>query len=199
MSKIIVPILLFIISVGLYFTYLKPAYNVYLAFKEQEKRLDTAIGDSKELLKKYDDLYGEYSLITELQKEKLNKILPNAVDMVHLVLDLDNLATNHSLSIKSFEIPDLESDKVSPSTNRRNNRNKNNNANKDEDDHVAKAVLGVEVAGEYRDFKAFLYDIERSLSLMDVVKLDIETSDMTKPGVEDKIVYSLGLQVYWLK
>ncbi len=197
MSKIIVPILLFIVSVGLYFTYLKPAYSVYLAFKEQEKRLDTAIGDSKELLKRYDDLYGEYSLITATQKEKLNKILPDAVDIVRLVMDLDNLATNHNLSIKSFDIPDVESGQTSTVRNRRNNRS--GSASKEKESPVAKAVLGVEIAGDYKDFKSFLFDVERSLSLMDVVTLDIKTSDMTKPDVEDPIVYSLGLQVYWLK
>ncbi len=196
MSKIIVPILLFILSVGLYFTYLKPAYGVYLAFKEQEERLDIAIVDSKELLKKYDVLYGEYSLITDSQKEKLSKILPDAVDIVRLVMDLDNLATNHNLSISSFEIPDMETDQLPHASNRKNNRSGNN---EEAENPVASAVLGVEIAGDYNDFKSFLFDAERSLSIMDVVAIDIKTFDITKPGVENQIVYSLGLQVYWIK
>lgn len=196
MSRLIAPILLFIVSAGLFFTYLKPAYNVYLAFKEQEKRLDVAIGDSKDLLKKYDELYGKYSLITDAQKQKLDKILPDSVDVVHLVMDLDNLSTNHNLSINSFDIPDMESGQTPTRS-----KNRRNITNKDKDSSIGEAVLGLDIEGDYKDFKSFLYDVEKSLSLMDAVSLEIDVPDvdMLQPGVERKVSYSLKLQVYWLK
>ena len=67
------------------------------------------------------------------------------------------------------------------------------------DGPVGSAILTVEVEGEYNDFKSFLYDVERSVALVDVAVLEIQVADDLRPGEEEGITYTVGLQAYWLK
>jgi hypothetical protein len=60
-----------------------------------------------------------------------------------------------------------------------------------------KAVLTIECEGSYADFKKLLVDIERSMSLMDVVALEVDVADTQ--DTQEEAVFTLGLQTYWLK
>lgn len=190
MSKVLTPILLILAAIGLFFTYLRPAYSVVQAFKDKEVELDKAITDAQTLLKKHNELMASYSSINSEDRARLDKILPDTLDIVRLILDIDAVATKHTIEIRSFEIPQLDSKKnVSRAK-----------ASKAAESPIGSAVLTIEIAGDYPDFKNFLLDIERSLTLMDVVEMTVEVPDETKPGVsDDAVVYTLGLQTYWLK
>ena len=56
MSKVLTPILFFLAAIGLFFTYLRPAYDVLLAFQAQEERLDATLEESGKLLEVHDSL-----------------------------------------------------------------------------------------------------------------------------------------------
>lgn len=196
MSKVVTPILFFIIAVGLFFTYIRPAYDVLVAFQAQEKELDATFKETEQLIQKYDELMTNYSSISTEDKARLNKILPQEIDVVRLILDLDSLATKNNMEIISFEVPQLDSKYAPVSRSRTASRNTS-----DDDSPIGSAVLTIECEGEYPDFKNFIYDIERSLLLMDMVALEIEVPDMTLPGTDatDSPTFVLGLQSYWLK
>lgn len=196
MSKVVTPILFFIIAVGLFFTYIRPAYDVLVAFQAQEEELDVALQETEQLIQKYDTLMTNYSSISSEDKARLNKILPQEIDVVRLILDLDSLATKNNMEIISFEVPQLDSKHAPVSRSRTAQR-----GTSDEDSPIGNAVLTIECEGEYLDFKNFIYDIERSLLLMDMVALEIEVPDMSEAGTEPdaKPSFTLGLQSYWLK
>ena len=68
-----------------------------------------------------------------------------------------------------------------------------------EESLINSAILTIECEGEYSDFKMFLYDIEKNLSLIDLVGLDIDVEDVTKVNTENSVVYKFEMQTYWLK
>jgi len=192
MTKVLTPILFFLAAIGLFFTYLRPAYDVLLAFQAQEDRLDTTLEESGKLLEVHDSLLRKYNSISSENLKRLTQILPNDVDVVRLIVDIDALTTKHRLSIRSFEVPYLESEVASASS-------KKKQTAEEDKGPVGEAILTIECEGEYANFKALLLDIEKSLSLMDLVSLHIEVSDMTRPNAVRGTVYTLGLQTYWLK
>lgn len=192
MSKVLTPILFFLAAIGLFFTYLSPAYDVLLAFQEQEVRLDQSLEQSKQLLVGYDGLLRDYNSITSDDLKKLSQILPDDIDAVRLIMDLDALTTKHRLSVRSFKVPQMDAGTSRVTA-------VNAVATPEENDPVGKAVLTIECDGKYEDFKALLSDIERSLTLMDVVGLELKVADMTKPNAVNTTVYTLELQTYWLK
>jgi Tfp pilus assembly protein PilO len=191
MSKVLAPILFLIAAIGLFFTYLQPGWDVLLAFQAQADRLDASIEKTKGLLETHNKLLTQYNEISPENIARLNKILPDRIDVVRMIMDIDTLTTKHKLTIKSFDIPDMNGE-VSKTS-------KSKNATVAEEGPVGSAVLTVECVGEYQDFKAFVSEIESSLSLMDVVILDITVADLTQPGAVREITYKVGLQAYWLK
>lgn len=192
MSKVITPILFFLAAIGLFFTYLQPAYDVLLAFQAQEERLDDTLEESDKLIEVHDSLLRQYNSISSEDMKRLSQILPNDVDVVRLIVDIDALATKHRLTIRSFGVPYLQSEVTNTSS-------RNRVVAKADEGPVGSAILTIECDGEYADFKALLLDIEQSLSLLDLVSLNIAVSDMTRPNAVRETVYTLGLQTYWLK
>jgi Tfp pilus assembly protein PilO len=188
MSKVLTPILFTIIAIGLFFSYLKPAYSELNASKERLARVDQAIQESDKLLANYADLQNKMKAISEQDRKNLMKILPDSVDVVRLILDIDSLATKYGLTIRTFEIPDIDSQL---------NQKSKNVGVPEENSPILKAVLTIECEGSYADFKKLLVDIERSMSLMDVVALEVDVADTQE--TQEEAVFTLGLQTYWLK
>ena len=194
MTKTFAPILLFIIAVGLFFSYTRPAFELLKAFQDQEEQIDVAIEDARRLLERHDSLITKYGNIPQQDKMRLNKILPNELDVVRLILDVDSLAAKNKIQIKAFDIPQLDMPSLTQTTQRARTAQP-----AQQDSPIGSAVVTIECEGAYEDLKAMLFEIERSLSVMDVVRLDVVVADMTRPGAKEGIAYKIGLQSYWLK
>jgi hypothetical protein len=162
---------------------------VLLAFQVQEDELDNAIAETQDLIDVHDELIATFSNISAEERARMRSILPESIDIVRLIIDLDTLANRHNISIRTFDVPDI---------NRRATA-RNTNTTDTIEDSVGSAILTIELEGEYPNFKAFLIDVERSLTLMDVVDLEIEVPDVSRNIGNDQIVYTLGLQSYWIK
>jgi Tfp pilus assembly protein PilO len=191
MSKLLFPILLVILSIGLYFTYLSPAYDILLAFQAQSEELDNTIKESQKFIELHNSLLEKFSSIPASHRANISKILPDAIDVVRLILDVDALAGKHNLVIRSFDVPQIENSETSNSKSAQEVGEVNEN--------VGSAVITIECAGKYTDLKNFLSEIETSMALMDVVELQVETVDLSQPGAVRENMYTLGLQAYWLK
>jgi len=174
-------------AIGLFFTYLRPGYEVLQAFQAQADRLDDSIERSKNLLETHKKLLDEYNRISPEKIAKLNKILPDSIDTVQFVLDIDKFATKYDLVIDGIDIPD-------PSKTAKSAVQKNV-----EESPIESIIYTVEFSGYYDDFKSFIRDAETSLSLMDVVALDIKVANINQVGAERKVIYKVGLQLYSLK
>lgn len=195
MTRTFAPILLLIIAVGLFFSYTRPAYDVLQAFQQQEEKLDEAIKDTNKLLEKHDTLITKYGSIPQQDRMRLGKILPNELDVVRLILDVDSLALKNNITIKAFDVPQMDTPTRTNTAQQRSRAG----VTPQEDSPIGSAVVTIDCEGEYEDLKSMLFEIERSLSLMDVVRLDVVVSDLSKPGTTEGIKYKIGLQSYWLK
>jgi len=197
MTKVLAPILFFMIAIGIFFSYLKPAYSELQVSKARVESLEQVNQQIEELLSDYTTLREKKSAISAKETENLLKILPDSIDAVHLILDLDSLATKHNLIIRSFKVPEIESE-ITSLTKKTNSRDQKTTT--EEDDLLKSAVLTIECTGTYESFKLFLNDIEKSLSLMDIVKLNISVPELLESSKPEKeITYTLDLQIYWLK
>ncbi len=106
-------------------------------------------------------------------------MLPDHIDNIHLVLDLDGMATSRGLSLSTVSVQ------------------REGGATKDKKDQgIALAgavqeqrryqsvVLEFSVVATYPDMIAFMRDIERSLRLVDLVKLKIGTAQTQQQQIE---------------
>lgn len=186
MNRNITPIILIILSVGIYFTFTKGQIDKLKEEMAVNASYQTAIDNAKRLISVRDKMNKVYSSIGEDDKDRLNKLVPDNIDNVRLIIDVNNIALRHGFTLKGVQTTPLDGSKTSSS-----------------DRSVAGAVpsnnqyntmaLTFNVTGRYQDFLNFLRDLERSLRILDTTKITLTANES---GTYD---YGVELRTYWLK
>ncbi|HJL55844.1 MAG TPA: hypothetical protein QGF60_01410, partial [Candidatus Paceibacterota bacterium] len=104
MTRLAFPIILILLSVGLFFGFIDPTYNEIQIILQEETRFDQALDKSKELQEVRDRLLSRYNTFSTNDLDRLTKLLPDNVDNVRLVLDIDNIASVYGIRIKNVAI-----------------------------------------------------------------------------------------------
>lgn len=159
MDKVIMPFLFVAVAAGLFFSYIRPTYDVLLALQEQEARLDETLERSKALDQRVVDLTQKFNSMSEADTDKLDALLPETVDTVRMVVLLDTLAKRSDVDIETFDIP-----VVGPA---------------DGTQALTWADFSLDCTGAYGSLKQFLVSMERSLTLMEVTSLSVQGANDT--------------------
>jgi len=181
--RYLLPLILIAASIGLFVAYTNPTYQVRIkALKEQQQSYDDALNKSQELKRLRDQLLSKYNTFSADDKSKLEDLLPDNVDNIRLVIDINNVAARHTLAVKSLQIGETTSGKTV----------RNAAAVGASGSAIGSVELGFTVSANYEQFLAFLYDLEHSLRLIDVEKISFSASPT---GIND---YNLTIRTYWL-
>jgi Tfp pilus assembly protein PilO len=180
MSKLFVPLILLIASVGLFFGFIDPTYESIKTLQDEEAKYDEALTKSKELQALRDQLLAKYNSFTESDLERLEKLLPDNVDNVRLILDLDSIASAYGIKIKNMQVQregaTTQAGTVGPSQK-----------------PYESVVLSFRFSASYDNLSRFLNDLESSLRIVDVTKLTF-----TQPS-GDLYDFSVSIRTYWLR
>jgi Tfp pilus assembly protein PilO len=139
------------------------------------------LNKSKELQKIRKDLEDKYKSIKKEDLDKLNKMIPDTVDNVRLILDIDNIAKKRGMRVQN---PSVE---MSGST------DKSKKGTLSDSKPYGSITMSFDVSASYEDFLAFMKDLEESLRLVDVTQLSIKSTK------EDIYNYNVTIQTYWLR
>lgn len=124
-------------------------------------------------------LLEEYNSISQENIDKVNKMIPSNSDSMKLVVQIENMMKKRGLNFKSIDIKESA---------------KESSVKKEgeEDKVVSPLSLSIKAQGSYRALYLFLEDAERSLRLMDIGSVKINT-------VGDKEVYDFSVEIvsYW--
>jgi Tfp pilus assembly protein PilO len=182
------------------FTYTKPTYNAttgsqdnkqksIVELKDEVVRYEEALEKTREIERVRDGLQAKYDALTPEQMERLNKFLPDGIDSVRLIVDLDNAARTHGLIMHDIVVAD----------------SKERSSNPDSPDNSALGLysfvnLSFNVTGTYDNLAAFLKDIETSLRVMDVSRASILAGPVKDDGSKLLPTYLLNLvlKAYYL-
>ncbi len=179
MTKTILPIFLIVAGAGLFFGYISPTYTKISTVKAEASNYDQALQKSKELLSARDILVTKYNENFSAEDLlRLERLVPDTVDNVRLVLDIDNIAARYGMVIKNVRVNTETEDKK----------------NLGPDDEIFGSImLTFSVNTSYPNFVQFIRDLENSLRLVDVVGISFKS---TESSVND---YEVTIQTYWLK
>lgn len=185
MTSRILPIVILIVALGLFFGYVHPTYTGSIATLRSEiAGFDAALAAAQEYGKKEAELVAQRNALPPEDLARLEAFLPNGVDNVQLILDLNSLAARSGIELSDFDIAepqdksDSESDRFGTPTS---------------DTLVDSLDLSVSAVGSYESFKTFLQGAEQSLRPLDLVELKIDDSTT---GVYS---YDITFRIYWLK
>ena len=184
MSSRIVPVLLILIAFGIYFGYVNPTYTGEVAkLKAEINGYDGALAAADRFLAREGEILTERQSIPDAGFARVEAFLPDGVDNVQLILDLNALASRSGLSLSNFDI----------AVNERNENARSDQFSLVDEGPVASLDLSVSATGTYSSFKSFLRGVEWSLRPLDLVQLSIDDS---QSGI---YTYSMTFRIYWLR
>jgi len=179
MSKFIISIILIVISAGAFFGFIDPTYTEVQVLDVKKQELNSALNNFKEIRQTRDSLLEKRKNISSVDIARLKRFVPDHVDNVRLVMELDNIAARYGMSLKNVKI--------------------NSDAGKGSDllgvadVNYGTLDLDLTVVGSYGVFVSFLRDLEKSLRIIDVKSISLYS------GNNDFYEYNVGIQTYWLK
>ena len=199
MVKLITIIILLGVSIGAFAKYVRPTYDNAMQTKANVARFDDALTKTMNIRRVRTSLSSRFQEFPESKIARLQKMLPDHVDNVRLVLDMDGVASQYGMRLQNVTIQ--SSKKSASGGDATNGIPSSLEINTNSDQPYKSLVLQFEVEATYADFLSFLHDIESSLRIVDVEKLSMEQLNTGKEGSMDepRYKYKLSLRTYWLK
>ena len=185
MNGIIIPFAAFVISIGIFFTYVQPTWNGPIAKAKQLIAADDqALVASKQYITQQNQLASARDAIDPANLAALSAFLPSSVDNVGLIIDLNALATRSGLSVSNIDV--VNGSELKSNT----DKGVQIAAAKDP---IGSVTLTFAAVGSFTAFNSFLSGVEKSARLLDVQDLTVRGSDT---GVYS---YQMTLRLYWLR
>ena len=192
----IVAIVLIVIACGIFFAYVSPTYYGAVATdQEQISAYDNALAAAATYQAKVGQLEVQRNAIPPEQLARLEKFLPDGVDNVQIILDLDALAARSGLELANFGTTDSSaSSNPAPAASTPSLVPGQASAAASRSSAAIDSIdVTVSATGTYQSLATFLQGVESSLRLIDVVALTVKQSDT---GV---YTYQMTLRLYWLQ
>jgi len=189
MVRLIIAILGATIAGAIFFMYTRPTYDHVQAIRVEIKQYDEALKKAAELQERKQTLLSRYNAFNLADIERLQKLLPDHVDNVRLILDMDSLANSYGLALQNVDVsvPDTASGSGEGSVGVISAGNQKYNS----------LTLTFSTTGTYDNFIKFLEDLESSLRIVDLVSLNV--ASVGAVGRELRYSYNVTLRTYWLK
>jgi Tfp pilus assembly protein PilO len=191
MFKTIISIIALVAAGAIFFTYTKPTYDAVKVSSAQIAQYDAALSKAAELQQLKQTLLSKYNTFNPADLEKLSKLLPDHVDNVRLILDIDSLAGKHAMAIQNVVVSSAHTANASQTA------IGTVSASKQKYDSL---TVRFTTQGTYERFRTFLDDMQKSLRIVDLVSLTItQASAGATPTGGPLYNFDVVLRTYWLK
>ena len=187
----IISIFLLIASVGIFFGYINPTYGAVTGEQniknrsvqelwEESGRYTDALNKTREIEKARVGLLERYNAIPLEDRERLEKLLPDHIDSVRLIIDINNAAAQYGMTLKNINLTNADEGTTAGSV-----------ALGPQQKRFKPVGLKFNVSGSYDEFRSFVRDMEKSLRLVDV-------TGMTFTSNEKEYNFSVTISTYRL-
>ncbi|MFZ4500447.1 MAG: hypothetical protein ACOYMZ_03030 [Minisyncoccia bacterium] len=198
-------------SIGTFFMVVKPRYDKLQAIKSQVANYDTSLETAEQLQNSREELIAKYNSISKTDLDGVKTLLPDSVDNIRLIIQLDSLATKNGLStLRSVDYKSEETTTSSTTGTGGGTMGQQNIATINKP--YGEFTISFQTVGQYKNFLAFLSDLEQNLRLVDITAIDFGassggsgstsgTSGTSGAGdsVANNLTYKVTLKTYWLK
>lgn len=174
-------VILLLISAGLFYTVVLPQYQKVLVHRQEAAQYKDILTNVSDLSAKRDELLVQYQAMPKDQVDRLNKVLPDSVDLVKLATDFDSIASKYNVSISGIQTVDMSAQDNSSSIQMTSDQPYNS------------TNVSITFIASYENFRKFMADIEQSLRIIDVKAISFV------PGENDLYQYKVSIETYWLK
>ncbi len=204
MNRNITATILIVLAAGIYFTVTKGILADAKAVQEVNTQYSSAIDGADQLIKVRDQVLKNYNNLSQDDRDRLNKMLPNTVDNIRLIIDLNSVALKHGFSLRNIKatastgtqkggaVPSVVAP-VMPANPMQMNSAANARANIIATPILDTVTVSFGVSAPYLQFISLMQDLEANLRIMDLTHLTMSANDT------DTYDFSVEFKTYWMR
>lgn len=197
MFRYLIPTILIALSITLFLTFTGPLYKDIISLRSKLGSYDEALTNAKALKDQRDALTQKASSIDSDNLEKLGKLLPDSVDNIRLILEIEKIAAPYGMSLRDVK---YDTDKILEA--KAGAPVQGGAAVQTIARDYGVWTLGFSTTGTYANFSSFLKDLEKNLRIVDIESIAF-TSDVggavLNPSFKEAYKYDFKIRTYWLK
>ena len=192
MFKLIVPVILIVVAVGVFVAFTNPLYGKVTLLREQTGAYSGALDNSKALENERDKLAQKYNTIDSGNLARLATMLPENVDNIRLILEIEKIALPYGMGLKDVKYDATKKDETTTA-----GTIQDPEMPEIENKNYGTWTLEFATSGTYNNFINFVKDLERNLRIVDISSITF-SSDIGFASSE-VYQYRLKIKTYWLK
>lgn len=182
----LLPIILIVLSIGLFYLYINPSFMNVQTLIGTEHQYQDALSKASELGARRDQLLTKYNSFSQDEINRLNRILPDSVDTVKLITDLDSVAGKYGITLHSINVTQALLD-----------NSQSINTNEASTTPYNTTTINFGFSATYPNLVLFLKDMEKSLQMVDIKSVSF---DVPQGGLSANMYnYNVSLDTYSLK
>lgn len=197
MKNLIAALLIFS-SAALFYVFIDPAYEEIKVLRAKKAEYDDAINNSQKIQVFRDELLNKYNSFSPSDLQRLEKLLPNHIENIRLIIEADSIASRHNMTLKNVQISAPEEEQPLDIQ-----LDENGQPIGGPPSPYGTAEFLFEVTGSYPAYRNFLKNIEKSLRIIDItgMSLSVKTDGKKDEEIQVSDIYTFKTsgQTYWLK
>ena len=201
MNRNITATILIVLAVGIYVTFTRGLLDDASAVKTMNDQYVSALNNAAKLISTRDQVLKSYNGISADDRDRINKMIPNTVDNIRLIIDLNSVALQHGFSLKNITATAKSGSSGSGGSSPA-SANPVSSASSYSSNALSASIatptldtvaVSFSVTAPYQQFISFMQDLEASLRVMDITHLTVSGNDS---GTYD---FGVQLNTYWLR
>ena len=169
-------------------TIISPRYKEVQAMGVEVANYSNRLVTAQKLKLSREELIAKYNSIPKADLDNLKILLPESVDNIRLIIQIDSLATKNGLSsLRNVQYDSTKTDQSKP------------DSSSGPQKPYGEFTLSFDTTGQYNNFLSFISDLEQNLRLVDVSAVVFGQNSGGERGLADSLKYSVTLKTYWLK
>ncbi len=198
----LLPLILIAAGIAGFFLITKPVYEESLVLKAEADKYNEALANSKTLQQERDILTKKFNSFSQEDIARLEKIVPDSVDNIKLILEIQEVAQERGILVSNVEFEpeqfvDEETQTAEEKAKQTNLRRPGAGDNLDYD------VFDLEfsISGKYGAFVEFMGLLEKSLRVVDIKSIAFTpgTSENKEKVYSDDYKYTFRINTFRLK
>lgn len=194
MFRYIIPTILILVAIGGFFLLAKPLFGDISLKKSEIKSYDEALNNSKALESLRDSLTQEYNSFSQSDLSRLEKLLPDSVDNIRLILEIEKIAAPYGMVLRDvdYDVYAGQEKNGTPAQSRVSSVKDYGAWN-----------LQFSTQATYNNFINFLKDLEKNLRVVDLVSVEFSSNAgrgaTPNSSLPEVYRFNFKLKTYWLK
>ena len=200
------PIIFIGISITVFFVFSDPLYKSISELRAQVASYDQALDNSKSLENERDKLTVKKNSIDPTNLAKLQKLLPENIDNIRLILEIEQIAAPYGMVLKDIKYSPSQTSGTAAPVPATGTIQGGGVTAKVENKDYGIWDLEFSTTGTYNNFLNFTKDIESNLRIVDISSVQFSSpTTTTTTGVgagsvsSELYKYSFKIKTYWLK